>query len=221
MGLSAKDPNRLPIQLTISIGLANRHRATARALSPAREARALPDPINPRNPQLTKRLTGNRIPGLICAMKFKTTLVFFAVWVAAGAVCFGSAFDGTWKLNAKKSHLGKGMGRNNTVKYEMSFPFRTKVTIDGADAKGKATHDEWTGMFDGRDYPVTGDPESDSRGYRKIDDRTMEFWVKKGGKVTMSGKIAVAPDGKSRTVTTTAMGKKAKKVHATAVYDKA
>lgn len=103
----------------------------------------------------------------------------------------------------------------------MSFPFRTKVTIDGTDAKGKPTHDEWVGMFDGKDYPVSGDPESDARSYRKIDDRTMEFWVKKGGKVMASGKIVVAPDGKSRTVTTTGMGPKGKKIQTTAIYDKA
>ena len=67
-------------------------------------------------------------------------------------------------------------------------------------------------MFDGKDYPVTGDPESDARSYRKIDDRTMEFWVKKGGKVMASGKIIVAPDGKSRTVTTTGNGAERQKV---------
>ena len=153
-------------------------------------------------------------------MKSKITLVSLAVWLAAGTFCFGSAFDGTWKLNAKKSHLGKGMGRNTTVKYEMSFPFRTRVMIDGTDPKGKAFHDEWVGMFDGADYPVTGDPDSDMRSYRKIDDRTLEFWVKKGGKVTATGKLMVSPDGKTRTVNTTGMGHKGKKVHTTAVYDK-
>lgn len=49
----------------------------------------------------------------------------------------------------------------------------------------------------------------------------MEFWVKKGGKVMASGKTLVAPDGKTRTVTTTGMGPKGKKVHTTSVYDKA
>jgi hypothetical protein len=151
----------------------------------------------------------------------KTSLVTLAVWLAAGAVCFGSAFDGTWTLNTKKSHMGRGMGRNNTVKYEMAFPFQTKVTVDGVDAKGKPTHNVWTGAFDGRDYAITGDPEADTRSYNKVDDHTMNFWQKKGGKVTMSGKIVVAPDGKSRTVTTTSMGRKGKKVHVTAVYDKA
>src|SRR5947199_8272997 len=102
--------------------------------------------------ELKKALTGNRIPGFICAMKSKTSLVSLAVWLAAGSLCFGSAFDGTWKLNAKKSHLGRGMGRNETVKYEGAFFFRTRVTIDGRDAKGKAEHSEWVGMFNGDDY---------------------------------------------------------------------
>ena len=154
-------------------------------------------------------------------MKLKTSLVFFAVWIAAGAVCFGSAFDGTWKLNAKKSHIGKGMGRNNTVKYEMAFPFQTKVTVDGVDAKGKPTHSEWIGAFNGTDSVVTGDPTSDRRSYNKVDDHTLNFWQKKDGKVTTSGKIVLSPDGKTRTVTVMAPGRKGKMVRTTAVYDKA
>ena len=154
-------------------------------------------------------------------MKSKTTLISLSVWLAAGAVCFGSAFDGTWKLNAKKSHIGRGMGRNTTVKYEMSFPFQTKVTVDGVDAKGKSTHNVWTGMFNGTDYAVTGDPESDARSYNKVDDHTLNFWQKKGGKVMGSGKIVVSADGKTRTVTYTSPGRKHKMVKSTAVYDKA
>ena len=153
-------------------------------------------------------------------MTSKTSLVTLAVWLAAGAVCFGSAFDGTWKLNTKKSHLGRGMGRNNSVKYEMAFPFRTKVTVDGVDAKGKATHSEWVGMFNGTDYAVTGDPDADMRSYNKVDDHTMNFWQKKGGKVVVSGKIVVSADGKSRTVTTMAKNKKGKMVRSTTLYDK-
>ena len=153
-------------------------------------------------------------------MTSKTSLVTLAVWLAAGAVCFGSAFDGTWKLNARKSHIGRGMGRNNMVKYEMAFPMRTRVTVDGVDAKGKATHSEWVGMFNGTDYAVTGDPDSDMRSYNKVDDHTLNFWQKKGGKVTTSGKIVVSPDGKTRTVTVTAPGRTGKMMRTTAVYDK-
>jgi hypothetical protein len=153
-------------------------------------------------------------------MTSKTTLVSLLVWLAAGTLCFGSAFDGTWQLNAKKSHLGRGMGRNNTVKYDGAFFFRTKVTVDGVDAKGKATHSEWVGMFDGKDYPVTGDPDADMRSYNKVDDHTMNFWQKKGGNVMTSGKIVVSADGKSRTVTTMTKNKRGKMVRRTAVFDK-
>jgi hypothetical protein len=154
-------------------------------------------------------------------MMSKTTLVSLAVWLAAGTLCFGSAFDGTWKLNAKKSHLGRGMGRNDTVKYEPSFPFRTKVTIDGTNDRGKSEHSEWVGMFNGTDYAVTGDPDSDMRSYNKVDDHTLNFWAKKGGQVVMSGKVMVSADGKTRTVTSTSKNKRGKTVRSTVIYDKA
>ncbi len=82
-------------------------------------------------------------------------------------------------------------------------------------------HSEWIGMFNGTDYAVTGDPNADMRSYKKVDDHTLNFWQKKGGKVTTSGKIVVAPDGKSRTVHATGTDSKGKKFHNVVVYDKA
>lgn len=152
-------------------------------------------------------------------MKSKTLVVSLAVWLAAGAVCFGSPFMGTWKLNMAKSKLGHGMGTNSVVKYEPGF-FKVKVTIDGFDAKGKRTHDEWTGNFDGKDYPVKGDATTDTRSYTKVNDNTLNFSMKKSGKVVGGGQIAVAPDGKTRTVTTSGKNAKGKKVKTVAVYDK-
>ena len=95
-----------------------------------------------------------------------------------------------------------------------------KVAIDGTDRDGKPTHNEWTGKFDGKDYPVTGDPNSDARSYTRIDDHTLGFNVKKGGKVTTSGRVVVSADGKSRTVTAGGTDPAGKKFHSTAVYDK-
>jgi len=95
-----------------------------------------------------------------------------------------------------------------------------KITVEGTDKDGKATHNEWTGKFDGKDYPVTGDPTSDARSYKKINDHTLTFTATKDGKVTLSGRIVVSPDGKSRTATTTATDAKGTKVKSTAVYDK-
>jgi len=92
--------------------------------------------------------------------------------------------------------------------------------VDGTDADGKPTHTEWTGKFDGKDYPVTGDPTSDARSYKTIDDHTTALTNKKGDKVVASGRIVVSGDGKSRMVTLSGTDAKGNKVKSTAVYDK-
>ena len=153
-------------------------------------------------------------------MKAKTIVLTLVLCFVGVAVCFADdANMGTWKLNEAKSKLAPGAPKNNTVVYEAAGD-NVKVTVDGTDKDGKATHNEWTGKFDGKDYPVTGDPSSDARSYTKIDDRTLGLNVKKGGKVTTSGRIVVSADGKSRTVTTSGTDSKGTKVKSTAVYDK-
>jgi len=136
-------------------------------------------------------------------------------------MCFAAANPnlGTWKLNEAKSKLGAGMPKNLTVVYEAAGD-NIKGTIDGVDGMGKPTHNEWTGKFDGKDYPVTGDPTSDTRAIKKIDDHNYELTVKKGGKVTLTGKAVISADGKTRTVTVGGTDAAGKKVEGTSVYDK-
>src|SRR6185503_8799904 len=52
-------------------------------------------------------------------------------------------------------------------------------------------------LFDGKDYPITGDSTSDMRSYKKIGDRVMKITVKKDGKVTLTGRVVVSADGNS------------------------
>jgi len=80
-------------------------------------------------------------------------------------------------------------------------------------------HSEWRGNFDGHDYPVSGDPNSDMRSYTKVNDHTLKFAGKKNGQVVSSGTIVIAPDGKTRTVTSWGMNGR-KKTKSVAVYDK-
>ena len=95
-----------------------------------------------------------------------------------------------------------------------------KVTTDGTTKDGTPVHTEWIGKFDGKDYPLTGDPTADSRSYKQVNERTLDLTNKKGGKVTTSGRIEVAKDGKTRTLDVTAMDSSGKTVHSKAVYDK-
>jgi hypothetical protein len=126
---------------------------------------------------------------------------------------------GTWKLNEAKSKIPAGMMKNTTVTYAEEGD-SVKVTTDGTGPDGSAVHTEWTGKFDGKDYPLTGDPTADSRSYTKVNDRTLTLDNKKDGKVTTSGRIVVSADGKSRTLTTSSKDSAGKKLTGTSVYDK-
>jgi hypothetical protein len=153
-------------------------------------------------------------------MKTRTSVVSLAVLFAGVGLVFGSeAQMGTWKLNEAKSKFSRGAARNHTVVYEAAGE-DVKIIVDGVDRDGKPLHSEWTGKFDNKDYPVTGDPNADARSYKKVDDRTLEMTVKKNGKKTVTGQIVVSADGKTRTVTTTGTDSSGKKSTNVAVYDK-
>jgi hypothetical protein len=158
-------------------------------------------------------------------MKAKTLTLALGLCFVAAIVGWASvpqtsdANVGTWKLNQAKSKFVPGATKNTMVVYEVAGD-NVKVTVNGTDNSGNAVHHEWTGKFDGNDYPVTGDPASDMRSYKKVSDRTLALTAKKDGKVTLTGKIELSADGKTRTVTTTGMDAKGKKVKNVAVYDK-
>ena len=147
-------------------------------------------------------------------------LIFTAVLPAAVGICFAdnNIEMGTWKLNESKSKM-TGTTINSTVIYEAAGD-SVKVSVDGVDAYGKPMHNEWTGKFDGKDYPVTGDPTSDMRSYKKVDDHTLDMTVKKDGKVTLTGKGVVSADGKTRTVTIHGTDAAGHKIDSVLVYDK-
>jgi hypothetical protein len=153
-------------------------------------------------------------------MRVRVIVSTLALLFAGVVVCLADNPNmGTWKLNEAKSKFSPGSAKNHTVVYEAAGD-SVKVTVDGLDANGNATHNEWTGKFDGKDYPVTGDPTSDTRSYTQVNDRTLAFTAKKGDQVTLTGRVVVSEDGRTRTVTTTATDSEGKKVSTTAVYDK-
>jgi len=153
-------------------------------------------------------------------MKTRTILLTLLLCFVGAAVCFAAdAQMGTWKLNEAKSKIGAGSPKLTTVVYEIAGD-SVKVTVDGTDGDGKPLHSEWTGNYDGKDYPVTGDPSTDTRSYKKVNDHTLAFTNKKGDKVTISGHGVVSADGKTRTVTITGTDSKGKEYTSTAVYDK-
>ena len=153
-------------------------------------------------------------------IKTRIAVVAVALSFAGAAVCFAAnPHLGTWKLNEAKSKVPAGMGKNNTVTYTEQKD-KIKVTVEGVDKDGKPTHSVWVGKFDGKAYPVKGNLPYNSVAYKVVDDRTNDITTMKDGKMAWSGKITVAADGKSRTVTINGTDEKGKKFSGKAVYDK-
>ena len=126
---------------------------------------------------------------------------------------------GTWKLNESKSTFGDGAGKSTMVVWEKAGD-QDKCIVDGIDAAGNKTHTVWTGKLDGKDYPVTGDAQSDTRSFKLSGEKTIDMVSKKDGKEVGHGTIVVAEDGKTRTVTSHMTNAKGEKVTSTLAYDK-
>jgi len=131
------------------------------------------------------------------------TLVLTCALVLSGVIpsLAQAPLMGTWTLNQAKSHMPAGTLATSTLVYETQGD-TIKITNDGTTDTGQPIHTVWVGKFDGKDYPMTGDPTIDTRSYTLVDDHNVLFTSKKAGKVVYTGHVTVAPDGKSRATTT-------------------
>jgi hypothetical protein len=153
-------------------------------------------------------------------MKVRMLLLTVALCFAGTALSFAQSPQmGTWKLDEAKSKIPAGVVKNSTVIYTADGD-NVKVTTDGTDGDGKPLHTDWTGKFDGKEYPLTGDPTADSRSYKQINEHTLELANKKSGKVTTSGRVVVSANGKTRTLHLTGTDSSGKKVSSVTMYDK-
>jgi hypothetical protein len=130
----------------------------------------------------------------------------------------GDPLAGTWQLNVAGS------------KYATAAPPKSQTTtlrgVDGGlheiverlNADGTTTKWDVTAKYDGRDYPVTGDPSRDTVAMTKVDPRTVDIVNKKAGAVVSRMRIVVAPGGRSRT--NTVMDPSGQKTTAVLLFDR-
>jgi hypothetical protein len=136
-------------------------------------------------------------------MKRQTVLSLVILLLTAGLLQAADQFTGTWTLNIAKSKYSPGMPpKAQTTKLE-TLKDGIREIVDRVNADGSKTHWDFTAKFDGKDYPISGDPDRDMASVKKVDDYTLEVVNKKAGNVTTSMKLVVAKDGKSRTNTVT------------------
>ena len=128
---------------------------------------------------------------------------------------------GVWKVNLAKSKYSPGPApKSATITTTATADSGFKSVTEAVPATGAPTKSEVTWKFDGKDYPVMGNPNTTSQSYTKVDATHYTVVSKAGGKVTVTAKVVLAADGKSRTVTQTGMDAQGKPVNNVIFYDK-
>jgi hypothetical protein len=151
--------------------------------------------------------------GFAIAMLLTALTLFVAT---AGA----DQLSGTWNMNAEKSKYSPGPPPKSLTVVVESDENNYKIDATGTDADGKPIHVQYSAKFDGKDYPATGVPNTDTVSAKRIDANTVETAQKKDGKVMMTITTKVSEDGKTRTSTWHGKNAEGKDVHNVVVFDK-
>jgi hypothetical protein len=121
---------------------------------------------------------------------FMMIAVSLTLALAVAATDAGPA-AGTWKK-------GSAAGVEWAQIVALTNGFR--LVLNTVDPNGNPIHAEFTGKYDGKDYPVTGLPNADTVSLVKIDAQTLDCLYKKGGKTVRTERVVLSKDGKRATV---------------------
>jgi len=127
---------------------------------------------------------------------------------------------GTWELNVTKSTFNPGPAPKSETRTYVVSGQEIKGTAKGVDSQGKAVAIEWTLVDDGKDRPVTGNPDMDMLSIKRIDSHTVESTHKRAGKVVATAKRTVSKDGKTLTISTKGTNAKGQAINNVQVFER-
>jgi hypothetical protein len=111
-------------------------------------------------------------------------VLLVALLLPALALAAESPFAGTWKID-----LGKVQFPQKPETWVLqNGRYQCITCVPTIDVKA-----------DGTDQPTPGSPDSDTLAVKVVDDKTVEFTARKGGKVVSTERSAVSADGKTLT----------------------
>ena len=109
-------------------------------------------------------------------------------------------WNGTWHLDAAKSKFAspsKEASETRTYHYSGG-----KLTMKSSskDPTGKAMNFSYSAAFDGKFYPMTGNPNADSISLTSVGPREIKATSRMKGKTTVQSTAKIAEDGKHLTL---------------------
>ena len=133
---------------------------------------------------------------------------------SASILAADSPFSGTWKFNPSKGHPIPPIPKSVVAHVEADAE-NFKFSQEGVDDKDQSFKSSYEAKFDGKEYPITGDPDSDSVSLQRVNEREIKFTIKEAGTVVSKLDVVVSKDGQTTTVYI-----QDKQQKGSAVYDK-
>ena len=127
---------------------------------------------------------------------------------------------GTWQLNSAKSTATPDPRFKRVTLRIEPVEDGLKVIYDMVGTRGGINHMEWSGRFDGKDYPVEGVDYVLANAYTPLSTNSYQIIVKVDGAIVATTTVVVSADGKTLTSVTSQKNAQGQDVSTTTVYDK-
>jgi hypothetical protein len=152
-----------------------------------------------------------------------TVIALFVATTSDSTFAQPDPLTGKWSLNIAKSKFSPAPNpapKSAVIVFSPSGADGVKAVYDGISTAGDKTHWEYTANHDGKDYPMTGNPEGDAISLKRINASSVETTYKKGGKVTVVNVRTGSADGKTLTVTVKGTNAQGRAVNHLLVFEK-
>lgn len=110
-----------------------------------------------------------------------------------------ASWAGTWKLDVGHSKFSGPADKSETRTYTINGN-KVTFTSKGVNAAGKPVNFSYDAAYDGKWYPMVGNPRGDQISLSLVNSRLANAKVRMKGKVTVTASLKVSPDGKHLTL---------------------
>jgi hypothetical protein len=153
-----------------------------------------------------------------------TLLVAIALACGGSAVALtaeaASLLTGTWNLNLAKSKFDPGPAPKSDSRTYVERAQGVTVTVNIVAASGSTISEHATYNYDGKDYPIIGNPREDALSLKRVNARTTIITQKLSGKAVGTETRVISADGKVMTISAKGTDAKGVPFERVAVYDK-
>jgi hypothetical protein len=152
----------------------------------------------------------------------RSSVIAIAVLLAPSSLAAQPAdpLVATWTVNMAKSSFVPGPGPKSLTMTVVPSGDGYSITQDEVEADGRSSHAVIALRPDGKEYPVPDAPVPMTVATTRIDARTYERITRANGKVILTSRTVIAPDGKTRTTTTKGVDERGKPVAELIVYER-